>query len=242
MSADSPNRFGEFPPTCYSVIARVQDDDERARRLAANALIEAYCARFRTYLRTCVDGFVANARTAASRHKRGGGAPHVPLDFTTAEGELRGIGLPVAGDPESIFRDEWVRRMFELAVDDLREYCRDSDKNVQFSIFERYDLEPPESRGRRITYEDMAREFGLPVGPDGKPGIDGGLMPRQRPGQGPIVVAGVDSIDASSAKITKAGGTPALPKMAIPGVGWAAYFIDTEGNVFGIFQDDPNAS
>lgn len=79
------------------------------------------------------------------------------------------------------------------------------------------------------------------TGAEGKPGIDGGMMPREHPGQTPTLVAGVDNVDAASATIAKAGGESVLPKMAIPGVGWAAYFKDTEGNVFGIFQDDTSA-
>ncbi|HEU4364742.1 MAG TPA: VOC family protein [Candidatus Krumholzibacteria bacterium] len=79
------------------------------------------------------------------------------------------------------------------------------------------------------------------TGADGVPGIDGGLMPRQHPGQGPVLVAGVESVDTTTANITKAGGVSVAPKMAIPGVGWAAYFTDPEGNVFGIFQNDPGA-
>jgi len=67
------------------------------------------------------------------------------------------------------------------------------------------------------------------------------MMARQHPGQAPVLVAGVESVDTSSARITKVGGVSVAPKMAIPGVGWAAYFKDTEGNVFGIFQDDPSA-
>ena len=91
-------------------------------------------------------------------------------------------------------------------------------------------------------------QFGGPMaywlvktGPNGEAGIDGGMMKREKAGQGPILVAGVASIDPAIARITQAGGTPALPKMAIPGVGWAAYFVDTEGNVFGVFQSDENA-
>ena len=38
--------------------------------------------------------------------------------------------------------------------------------------------------------------------------------------------------------IQTAGGRVALPKMAVPGVGWLAYFIDPEGNTFGIMQTD----
>jgi predicted enzyme related to lactoylglutathione lyase len=38
------------------------------------------------------------------------------------------------------------------------------------------------------------------------------------------------------------GGAVAVPKMAIPGVGWLAYCTDPEGNIFGLMQDDPNAA
>ena len=49
------------------------------------------------------------------------------------------------------------------------------------------------------------------------------------------------SIDKSIEQVRKAGGTQVVEKMAIPGVGFCAYFLDTEGNCFGIFQDDVNA-
>ena len=41
--------------------------------------------------------------------------------------------------------------------------------------------------------------------------------------------------------VWRAGGTIALPKMPIPGMGWLAYCKDTEGNIFGMMQSDPNA-
>jgi len=31
-------------------------------------------------------------------------------------------------------------------------------------------------------------------------------------------------------------------QMAVPGVGWLAYFSDTEGNVFGMMEPDESAS
>ena len=46
-------------------------------------------AKFRTFLRTCIDGFVMNARKADARLKRGGGATLVPIDVEEAERELR---------------------------------------------------------------------------------------------------------------------------------------------------------
>jgi predicted enzyme related to lactoylglutathione lyase len=42
-------------------------------------------------------------------------------------------------------------------------------------------------------------------------------------------------------KATRSGGKLAKPKMAIPGVGYQAYFLDTEGTVVGVFQPDPSA-
>ena len=51
----------------------------------------------------------------------------------------------------------------------------------------------------------------------------------------------VPSLDDSLQQLAAAGGTLALPKMAIPGVGWLAYAKDTEGNIFGMMQMDPKA-
>jgi DNA-directed RNA polymerase specialized sigma24 family protein len=124
---------------------------------------DAERGRFRTYVRVCVDGFVAKTHQWAARLKRGGDAVHVPLDFTTAEGELRELPIPSTADPETMFRDEWVRRMFDLAVDDLRAQCEAAGKPIHFALFERYDLGSPESHGAGETYDDLARAFDLPV-------------------------------------------------------------------------------
>jgi uncharacterized protein len=51
----------------------------------------------------------------------------------------------------------------------------------------------------------------------------------------------VASFDDMAAKVTSHGGQVAMPKFAVPGVCWQGYFIDTEGNTFGIFQPDPAA-
>jgi uncharacterized protein len=41
--------------------------------------------------------------------------------------------------------------------------------------------------------------------------------------------------------IKGAGGKLVTEKMTVPGVGWMAYCVDTEGNQFGIMQQDSNA-
>jgi predicted enzyme related to lactoylglutathione lyase len=84
------------------------------------------------------------------------------------------------------------------------------------------------------------------TGPNEQPGINGGLMRRQ-PGQsGNAVIAYVCTVDVPSVdghvkKALAAGGSVALPKMPIPGMGWLAYCKDTEGNIFGMMEADPSA-
>ncbi len=51
----------------------------------------------------------------------------------------------------------------------------------------------------------------------------------------------VSSVDEFAGKITDAGGEIVTSKTAIPGVGYFAYFMDTEGNTFGIMESNPNA-
>jgi hypothetical protein len=73
-----------------------------------------------------------------------------------------------------------------------------------------------------------------------EPGIDGGLARRQN-GVSTVNTIGVSSIDEYVKKITENNGTIIVPKTAIPGVGWTAYFKDLEGNYFGLMEEDPSA-
>lgn len=79
------------------------------------------------------------------------------------------------------------------------------------------------------------------------PGIDGGLVRRRGTIDGEAVIAYVCTVDVTSVddtvrQLASLGGTMALAKMAIPGVGWLAYAKDTEGNIFGFMQNDPAAT
>jgi len=51
----------------------------------------------------------------------------------------------------------------------------------------------------------------------------------------------VESFDAIAAKILSNGGQVALEKFPVVGRCWQGYFIDTEGNTFGIFKVDEKA-
>ncbi|MDM7911829.1 MAG: VOC family protein [Methanotrichaceae archaeon] len=73
------------------------------------------------------------------------------------------------------------------------------------------------------------------------PGIDGGLSKRMSPSDTTINTIGVPSIDEYTAKIEKSGGKVVMPKTAIAGIGWFASCKDTEGNTFGIMEEDSSA-
>ncbi|HHJ52867.1 MAG TPA: VOC family protein, partial [Caldithrix abyssi] len=49
-------------------------------------------------------------------------------------------------------------------------------------------------------------------------------------------------LDGYLEKAQKAGAQVDVPKMPVKGIGWIAYCKDTEGNLFGMIQYDPNAA
>jgi RNA polymerase sigma factor (sigma-70 family) len=122
---------------------------------------DATRARFRSFVRVCVDAFVANDRRAAGRLKRGGGLEMLPLDFVSADGELARLTPAATGDPDDLFRQEWLRGLFNQAVEDLRQHCTAAAKMTSFALFERYDLDGPDGP-QSPTYAELGREFGLP--------------------------------------------------------------------------------
>jgi RNA polymerase sigma factor (sigma-70 family) len=125
-------------------------------------LVERYDparARFRTYLRLCLDGFASNARKAERRQKRGGDVTLVPLDFQTAEGEMARHEGSVDADVDEVFYREWVRALFERAVADLKRHAEQAGRPIMFEVFARYDL--LDDTETRPTYAQIARDLGL---------------------------------------------------------------------------------
>lgn len=121
------------------------------------ASYDATKASFQTFLRTCLDGFVANERKAGARLKRGGDMDHYQLDFAVAEAELAAHPSAATLTPEDYFHREWVRSTFTTAVEEFRERCRASNRMVHFQIFERYDLNDDQA----VSYASLAQEFAL---------------------------------------------------------------------------------
>src|SRR2546428_560850 len=82
------------------------------------------------------------------------------------------------------------------------------------------------------------------------PGIDyyladrvssGGAMNPMQHAPGPVVYLDTDDIDASIGKVRDLGGK-SDDRQAIPGQGWFAACVDTEGNRFSLFQNDPSVT
>jgi hypothetical protein len=115
---------------------------------------------------------------------------------------------------------------FEIPVDD-------PDRAIQFytNIF-----------GWEIKKWDGPMDYWMVMtGSPDEPGIDGGMFKREEP-MGHINTVEVEVLSEYIEKITAHGGKAVGPQMTIPGVGYIAYFTDTEGGVFGVFQKDTNAT
>jgi RNA polymerase sigma factor (sigma-70 family) len=106
-------------------------------------------ASFRTFVRTCVTHFVINESKYAQRLKRGGDSDSVPLEAAEE---------PAGASIEEFFEKEWIRNMFSLALEDLKELCARRQKTVHYALFERYDIERAE-----ISYADLAAEYGIAI-------------------------------------------------------------------------------
>jgi uncharacterized protein len=76
-----------------------------------------------------------------------------------------------------------------------------------------------------------------------EPGINGGLL--KRPSKTPpsecgtnsfVCTVQVENYDEIEKKILAAGGVVAMPKFDLAGMAWQGYYLDMEGNTFGVHQ------
>ena len=76
------------------------------------------------------------------------------------------------------------------------------------------------------------------TGEKDEPGIDGAILKRQHPDVSTGNTISVPSIDEFMEKIAAHGGRIVTEKMTIPGIGQFCYCQDTEGNTFGIIEEE----
>ena len=115
-------------------------------------------ARFRTFVRTCLDAFLANERQARTRLKRGGGATLLPIDTDAADAALAACAPIDDADPETWFHREWIRGLFADALAALERRCAEAGRAPAFALFRRYDVEDADAVPR-LTYAALARQL-----------------------------------------------------------------------------------
>ena len=81
----------------------------------------------------------------------------------------------------------------------------------------------------------------ITAGDEDEVGIIGGQQKRENKEDSIFNYVGVESVDKTIKKIKENDGEILEPKNQIPGVGYYAFFKDTEGNRLGIMEEDRNA-
>lgn len=103
--------------------------------------------------------------------------------------------------------------------------------------------------GWQIAKWEGPMDYWLVTTGTGEPGIDGAIMRRQgsAPAAGQAVNAyvctvSVDDLDDTMERAGRLGAQVALPRMAVPGIGYLAYVRDPDENILGLMQSDPTAA
>jgi RNA polymerase sigma factor (sigma-70 family) len=145
------------------------DAQDLTQEFFTRALEKAYLARydpskarFRTFVRTCLDGFLSKDYEASRRQKRGGGTRIESLDFDRADADLAAHVRSEGDDPEAWFRREWTRSLFADAVERLRAECDAAGRRDAFEAFVRYDIDGADAP-ERPTYATLARDLNTSV-------------------------------------------------------------------------------
>jgi RNA polymerase sigma factor (sigma-70 family) len=115
--------------------------------------------RFRTFLLSAMNHFLANEWDKARAQKRGGGMTPLPLEFNAAE--TRYVREPADSvTPEQHFERRWALTLLETVVDRLRAEYEQDGKASLFAALN------PCLVGDRTSqpYEELARMLGLTEG------------------------------------------------------------------------------
>ena len=114
-------------------------------------------ATFRTFLKMILRGFKFNQDEAMNALKRGGNVKRFALD--SGQVPLQEIlPDPKAEGPEEIFDRTWKKEILEAAVKRTREWYSSTGREIQFQVFEEYELKGSEER---VTYGRLAEKLDL---------------------------------------------------------------------------------
>jgi uncharacterized protein len=117
---------------------------------------------------------------------------------------------------------------FEIPVDD------EQRAGKFYSSAFGWDVSPMPEMSYTMVKTTPTDETGMPSGPGA---INGGMFRREGNITSPVITVDVEDINAALETIGSLGGSTVLPPQQVGGMGWAAYFRDTEGNVVGLWQN-----
>lgn len=110
--------------------------------------------RFRTFLRTCAEHWLAKHYEREHAHKRGGAVQVVSLDAGAEETRLRLEPIDNL-TPEAVFERRWASAVFERALQRLEREERDARRERQFAVLrDVLDGNPPPR-----PWAELAREL-----------------------------------------------------------------------------------
>jgi DNA-directed RNA polymerase specialized sigma24 family protein len=116
-------------------------------------------ARFRTFVRICVDRHVIDQQRSEHAQKRGGDWDHVPIDVAQLERDAALIDPALSSNPERLFEAEWVRSLLLQALVDLRASYASHSTELDLALFDEYELASAERPG----YAELAMRHGVPM-------------------------------------------------------------------------------
>ena len=121
---------------------------------------------------------------------------------------------------------------FEIPADDVEELGKFYSKLFDWRIIH----SPVEGMDYWVIHTVPTDDKGMLQ----RPGVNGGMFPRQpeQKGINAVNYITVENIDEYIKKVTNLGGKILMPKQQVPTVGYIALAIDPEGNQFGLLQPE----
>jgi len=129
-----------------------------ARFLEKNYLegLSAERGRFRAFLLASLKHFLANAWDKSQRLKRGGQAPHLSLDWHTADAQFQ-IAATAETSPDQAFDREWAVALLANVIERLRAECEAQGRGRQFAELKGFLT----ADHGALSHADAARALGL---------------------------------------------------------------------------------
>lgn len=116
--------------------------------------------RFRSFLLSSLNNFLANAHRAAHAQKRRPEHGFVSIhELATSEGA---VFVPVANEtPEALFHRAWIQNLLQRVLRALAEECRRTGKDAHYEVFRQRIMAPALEGATPPPLADLARRLDL---------------------------------------------------------------------------------